>query len=106
MGFDVEPDDLRSFGRQVGRAAEDAQQAVKYAKTHSDAIGTAAQEGLILQISGLHPSVASEVHSVLDRVHKLLNSSSGELTRSAEYYEKTDHDQASKLDATYPASQR
>lgn len=106
MGFDVEPDDVRSFGKQVARAAEDAQQAVKYAKTHSDAIGTSAQEGLVLHIAGLHPSVASDVHSVLDRVHTLLNSSSGELTRSAAYYEKTDHDQASKVDATYPASKR
>lgn len=106
MGFDVEPEDLRGFGKQVARAAEDARQAVKYAKTHSDAIGTSAQEGLVLHVAGLHPSVASDVHAVLERVHELLNSSSGELTRSAEYYEKTDHDQASRLDATYPASKR
>jgi hypothetical protein len=106
VGFDVEPEDLRSFGKQVERAAEDAQSAKKYAKTHSDAIGGGTQEGLILHLSGLHPSVAAEVDSVLSRVHTLLSSSARELTRSAGYYEKTDEDQAAKLDATYPASKR
>lgn len=106
MGFDVEPEDLRSFSKQVGRAAEDALSAKKYATTHSDAVGSTAQEGLILHVTGLHPHVAAEVDSVLTKVHSLLSACAGELTRSAAYYEKTDHDEAAELDRTYPASKR
>ncbi|MFF4525573.1 hypothetical protein [Streptomyces bluensis] len=106
MSFDVEPEDVRSFGKQIGRAAEDAQEAKKYARTHGDAVGGQSQEGLILHLLGLHPTAVDRVDDTLERVRKLLDSSSRELDRSAGLYEKTDHDEAARQDATYPASKR
>lgn len=106
MPFDVEPADLRGFGKLVGRAAEDAREAKKYAKTHGDAIGDKSPEGLILQLTELHPSAVDRVDAVLDRVGKLLESGSTELDRSAAHYEKTDRAEAERQDATYPESKR
>ncbi|MGW0732096.1 hypothetical protein [Streptomyces sp. NPDC002851] len=106
MPFDVEPSDLRGFGKQVGRAAEDAREAKKYAKTHGDAVGDKSSEGLILHLTELHPTAVERVDAVLDRVGKLLDSGSSELARSAGHYEKTDRAEAERQDATYPESKR
>ncbi|MFI1739662.1 hypothetical protein [Streptomyces sioyaensis] len=105
MTFDVRPEDLEGFGRQVGRAAQDAEQGKDYIHKFGD-MGTFGGQGLILWMTDLHPQAMDSVDSVLKRMSSLLDASAKELHKSAGFYRQTDHDQAAKMDGTYPASKR
>ncbi|MCX4457243.1 type VII secretion target [Streptomyces sp. NPDC059837] len=105
MTFEVKPEDLDGYSRQVQRAAEDVHQAQEYVKKYGD-MGAFTGQGLILWATGMHSQAMNEVNDVVTRLHTLLAASAKELSKSAEYYRATDQDQASKLDATYPSSKR
>jgi hypothetical protein len=53
-----------------------------------------------------HEDVFTSVKSTLVKMEQILDASKREMSRSAKYYETTDQGEASKLDATYPASKR
>jgi len=105
MTFEVKPDDLDGFGRQVERAAEDVQQAQEYIKKYGD-MGAVTGQGLFLWATGMHSQAMDGVSDLATRLQGLLSSSAKELSKSAGYYRTTDQDQASQLDATYPPSKR
>ncbi|MFJ8363653.1 hypothetical protein [Streptomyces sp. NPDC093984] len=105
MAFEVKPDDLDGYSRQVERAAEDVHQAQEYIKKYGD-MGAVTGQGLFLWATGMHSQAMDGVNDVVTRLHGLLTASAKELSKSAEYYRTTDQDQASKLDATYPPSKR
>jgi hypothetical protein len=105
MAFDVRPEDLEGFGRQVDRAAQDVQQAREYVDKHAG-MGLFTDQGLILWMTGLHTQAGDSVRAVLTRLDRLLTASARELDRSAAYYRATDAEQASRLDSTYPSSKR
>ncbi|MFF4909666.1 hypothetical protein ACFY2T_32950 [Streptomyces sp. NPDC001260] len=105
MAFQVRPDDLDGYSRQVHRAADDARQAQEYLKRYGgmDALDG---QGLFLYAIGLHAQAMDGVKNVLTRLHTLLSASAEELAKSAAYYRTTDRAHASRLDATYPPSKR
>ncbi|MCL6672719.1 hypothetical protein [Streptomyces panaciradicis] len=105
MAFQVRPDDLDGYSRQVGRAADDAHQAQEYLKRHGG-MGALDGQGLFLYAIGLHAQAMEGAKEVLTRLHTLLSASAEELAKSAAYYRTTDRAQASGLDATYPPSKR
>ncbi|MGW1162616.1 WXG100 family type VII secretion target [Streptomyces sp. NPDC002513] len=105
MTFEVKPEDLDGYSRQVERAAEDMHQAQEYIKKYGD-MGAFTGQGLFLWATGMHSQAMDGVKDVVTRLHALLAASAKELAKSADHYRSTDQDQASKLDATYPPSKR
>ncbi|MFJ5535373.1 hypothetical protein [Streptomyces sp. NPDC093261] len=105
MTFEVRPEDLDGYSRQVGRAAEDMNQAQQYIKKYGD-MGALTGQGLFMWATGMHSQAMDGVNDVVARLHALLVASAKELSKSAAYYRATDRDQASKLDGTYPSSKR
>ncbi|MER5438933.1 hypothetical protein [Streptomyces sp. NPDC002790] len=107
MSFAVESADLGAYGKQVDRAAEDAQSVDDYVKKYGRALGNSSTEqGLLLAPLELHEQAMDDAGKALSRVHTLLDRSGAELTRSGAYYRDTDAEQAAKVDATYPDAQR
>lgn len=103
MNFRVEPGAIDGFSKLVGRAADGSAQAVSYAGTHTQldkSVGGAAWD----LVAGDHDHYVDEAKKALEKVKGVLESSQKELTGTAKYYRATDHDQAAKLDATYPGS--
>ncbi|MFF9477265.1 hypothetical protein [Streptomyces sp. NPDC014733] len=108
MTFQVEPGDLNAFSKQLGRAADDTNQALEYVRRQCS-IGVF-DKGPVSAIASIfgggHDGVMENVESMLKKLHRILESSQGEMARSASFYERTDRQQASKIDSTYPASKR
>ncbi|MFI5657889.1 WXG100 family type VII secretion target [Streptomyces sp. NPDC051684] len=108
MAFHVEPDSLRNFSKQLGRAEADTQRALEYVQRDCS-IGTFSK-GPLSEIAHLwgggHDNVVANVRSALEHLQQVVGSSKREITRSADFYEETDQSQASKMDATYPKSKR
>ena len=104
MGFDVEHADLDAYAKQIGRAAEDFEQAKRYCHAHSD-IGVSDQ-GLLNLFFTTHTATVQTVSQALGKTQTILRSCAGEMTASAKYYRETDEENAAKVDATYPQSKR
>jgi hypothetical protein len=105
MTFRVRPEALEGYGRQVGRAAEDVQQAEEYINKHGD-LDVLIDQGLILAATGLHSQAMDSVREVLARMDSLLRAGAQELSKSAHYYRTTDTGEAAGLDAACPSSKR
>ncbi|MFG2093703.1 hypothetical protein [Streptomyces sp. NPDC048612] len=110
MSFSVHPADIAGFAKLIGRAAEDMQEGVGYIDNKANEDGFDVEEGLIGQwwedAYGNHTERVREVKGFLRKVGGLLEASAEELKKSAKYYQATDHEQAVKMDSTYPASKR
>ncbi|MGP4002260.1 hypothetical protein [Streptomyces sp. 8N706] len=104
MGFDVQPTDLEAYAKQIGRAAEDLEQAKRYCGEHSD-IGVS-NEGLLNLFLTTHTATVQQVTATLMKTQEIVRSSGGEMAASAKYYRATDEENAAKVDATYPATKR
>ena len=108
MSFKVETNDLRSFSKQIGRAADDATSAKEYLQRECS-IGHFSY-GPISVIAGMfgggHDGVMTNVRSALEHMHRILQASKNEMSRSAGFYERTDEGEASRLDSQYPESKR
>ncbi|MEV6173919.1 type VII secretion target [Streptomyces sp. NPDC051954] len=104
MGFKVQGADLESYAAQIGRAADDIQQARKYEQDNTD-VGVSDQ-GLIELIIGAHRSVVEEVSAALTQAESVLRAAGTEMTKSANYYKTTDESTARSMDATFPPSKR
>lgn len=104
MSFKVEHEDLESFATQLGRVAEDAEQAKRYVGQHGKADVT---NGLLIKLLGApHAGVVQQVKDALQKVHEIAKGSQSELSSASKYYRDTDDDNARSVDATYPASKR
>lgn len=104
MGFRVQAGDLESYAVQVGRAADDIQQAKKYAQNNSD-IGIS-NKGLLELIIGAHRATVETVNSAMTRIESVLRAAETEISKSATYYRTTDESTAQSMDATFPQSKR
>uniref|UniRef100_J2K655 Uncharacterized protein n=1 Tax=Streptomyces auratus AGR0001 TaxID=1160718 RepID=J2K655_9ACTN len=89
----------------MARAAQDTGQGKEYVHKNGD-MGAVTGQGLILWMTNLHPQAMDSVDKMLKRMSSLLDASAEELKKSARHYQQTDHEQASKMDGTYPASKR
>ncbi|WP_159029255.1 WXG100 family type VII secretion target [Streptomyces viridochromogenes] len=111
MGFKVDPNDLASFSKQLGRAADHVTAAKEYFERECS-VGTfgAGPVSAISSICGIfgggHDGVMENVRSVLGQMHRILDASKNEMSRSADFYEQTDKGEATRLDSQYPESKR
>lgn len=102
-GFTVEPEDLRGFSRLNERASDDFIAASSYVSANTD-IGFSCSGDLWNMIFGDHEERVSDAKDLLGGVGRVLEASKKELSKSADYYQKTDQETAQKIDATYPES--
>ncbi|MBT2421260.1 hypothetical protein J7F01_33890 [Streptomyces sp. ISL-22] len=104
MGFKVQADDLERYAAQVGRAAQDVQQARKYAQDNTG-VGIFDQ-GLIELVIGAHRSVIDEVNCAMTRAESVLRAAETEMRNSADYYRTTETSTARAMDSILPPSKR
>lgn len=97
--FEVEPNDVDMAARQLWKLSEDNPQAVSYAKEWLELEGSS---GEILKpfIEGLHKS-CEQLQSNYEELGRVTDSSSTELTNTANMYRTTDRAFAETLDRTY-----
>ena len=57
-------------------------------------------------LHGKHDGFMAELNEVLQKVSKILDASSSNLTAAARQYERTDRKSAAEIDASYPIAQR
>ncbi|MEV6173938.1 type VII secretion target [Streptomyces sp. NPDC051954] len=108
MTFKVEPNEMASFSRQIGRAADDVTAAKEYLGRECS-IGTFSAgpiSALASMFGGGHDGVMENVRSALEQMHRILDASKNEMSRSADFYKRTDEGEASRLDSQYPESKR
>ncbi|MER5937475.1 type VII secretion target [Streptomyces sp. NPDC001928] len=108
MTFEVEPNDLASFSRQIGRATDDVTSAKEYFERECS-IGTFSAgpiSAMASMFGGGHDGVMGNVRSALEQMHRILDASQREMSRSADFYKRTDGDEASRIDSQYPESKR
>jgi hypothetical protein len=108
MGFEVEPNDLASFSRQIGRASDDVTSAEEYLQREGSigTFSTGPVSAIASIFGGGHDGVVENVRFALERMRLILDSSKNEMSRSANFYKQTDEGQASRLDSQYPQSKR
>lgn len=99
--FKVEPAHLSGYGKQIGRAADDSREAVKYLKYAQ--VDDSFQGELWQKILGEHEVQLEKSRGALNGFARIFDSSSAELERSAKYYRSTDREQAQKIDGAYPS---
>ncbi|MEU1941715.1 hypothetical protein ACFW95_26235 [Streptomyces sp. NPDC059474] len=103
--FSVEPNDLDSYARLLGRSVDDIDAALEYIEKQCS-ISTMDQGPLStlasIAFSG-HESIISGVKTSLKSLRTHLKSSKSEVALSATYYRETEFDEAKRMDATYSA---
>ncbi|MEU9122278.1 hypothetical protein AB0C96_20845 [Streptomyces sp. NPDC048506] len=104
MNFRVEAADVEGFAKLVGRAGNDAGQAVSYTKNAT--ITKMAGGKLWDLVAGQHDDHVHDARRTMEKLQDVLRASDAELVKSAHYYQRTDHEQAARLDATYPGSKK
>ncbi|MCX4829791.1 hypothetical protein OG746_13730 [Streptomyces sp. NBC_01016] len=76
MSFAAESADLEAYGKQVDRAAEDAQSVGEYVKRYGTGLDkSTTEQGLLLAPLELHDQAMDEANRALSRIHTLLDRS-------------------------------
>ena len=104
MTFQVEPAALRTYGRQLGGDAQDADAAGSYIRKYAT-FGWH-QEGMINKLHEAHDTFVGEVSAALAHLKESLEKASAQMSAAASYYEHTDATAAGRIDASYPATAR
>ncbi|WP_306317658.1 MULTISPECIES: hypothetical protein [unclassified Streptomyces] len=89
MSFRVDADAVDGFGKLVGRAAKGGAEAMSYVGKYAQ-IDTMGGGSLWDLVAGEHDQHVADARKALSKVKSILESSGGELTRSADYYRQTD----------------
>jgi uncharacterized protein YukE len=105
MTLHVIPEDLRAYGKQVGRGSGDAGEVLRHCDRYAG-IPKKGGQGLFGVVVICHDDTVVTVRSALKRLHEVLDAASSELRRTAHYYEVTDRRVAAKVDATFPVVKR
>ena len=105
MSFKVESADIMSYADLVRRAKDDMRAGSDYLKTsvadladNPPSGGSQLWKGVLNQ----HRNLVGRVDTALNRYENVLQGSEFELMKSARYYERTDTEEASRVDSTYP----
>lgn len=105
MSFKVESADIMSYADMIRRAKDDMYAASGYLKTsvaefadNPPSGGSQLWKGVLNQ----HRNLVGRVDTALNRYESVLQGSEFELMKSARYYERTDKEEASRVDSTYP----
>jgi uncharacterized protein YukE len=104
MTFHVEPEFLKQYARELDQQNE----ATEAGRSYATKWGTlsAHQKGILGMLHGKHEGFMQELDEVLQKVSRIMDTSSSNLSASARQYERTDDNAAAKLDASYPAAER
>jgi hypothetical protein len=103
MSFTVEPGNLESFARLMGRAGEDFTEAAGYLSKNS-AIDFSCAEYIWNEVMNDHKGHVENAKDLLRGLSSRVEASATELKRSAKYYVETDRASAAQQDAAYPES--
>lgn len=104
MTLEVKPDELRVFATNINAARKAAQDALTYVNRH----GTFDwhQAGAMGAIFPGHHDYLAALTGMLHHLEELTDQSEQAIRDMAGAYERTDHNAAAKIDASYPASPR
>lgn len=107
-GFHVEPEDLKSYSRMIGRASDDTTEAISYINKWCSM--SSFEAGPISTLSSIasngHKDVVGDVSDALNHLRKVLDASKKELEQASRYYRQTDFEEAKKLGDLYPRVKR
>jgi hypothetical protein len=104
MGFEVDPDALRGYARQLHDAATATDTAGGYVRRWAS-IGWH-DRGLLSQLRTAHEQFVNNTTAALRHLKDLLETSQAAMDSAAGFYTSTDHTAAARLDASYPATPR
>ncbi|MGE5156082.1 MAG: type VII secretion target [Betaproteobacteria bacterium] len=100
----VDPHALRTFAHRLGNMADDALAARDYVVRYGELSWPA--EGWLATARAVHGDFLATLTGQLDHLRVLASSSTIELVKAAEFYERTDRAAAGRLDQTYPQAPR
>ncbi|MCK1794504.1 hypothetical protein MTQ01_00360 [Streptomyces sp. XM4193] len=103
MSFKVNAADIKAYGEMIGRAKDDMSAGANHVRKEDNehnkiSGGSQLWKGILTQ----HKSICSRVETALNQYERVLASSAQELRKSADYYRRTDEEEARKVDSTYP----
>jgi uncharacterized protein YukE len=104
MNFQVDPDLLSAYGTLLSRNGNSLSQASSHLSLQMRL--TSADGVWIKTVVDAHEALMARMSESLGRGRDALETSAGEITRTADYYRSTDQTVAANLDATYPGSPR
>jgi hypothetical protein len=100
MGFQVNPHAVSAYADVLRKQAEHHDAALKYVETHID-VGVSSGDGLITTAEEFNPKIVESVRHAIKDARSFFEESSDALQATADYYTKTDYENAKKLDDTY-----
>ncbi|WP_405741555.1 hypothetical protein OG422_08470 [Streptomyces sp. NBC_01525] len=98
MEFRVEPDDINSFGKLVDRAEHDMLAGGEFLRNNAKIETSGGADGIWSKVVAMHKDHVDLADKALKGYGGILNSSSRELIRSAQYYRDTDTNEAAAVD--------
>lgn len=101
MGFEAEPKSIAKFGEEMDRLFYDANSAKCYVEDWLNVTGADAR--IFATIASAAESVGSALIHNYIRMASIQRSAAFQLDKAALMYQKTDVDEAERLDETYPA---
>lgn len=96
--FSVRAPYVAAYGRQVGRAAQDALEAKRYAESNGEI--SAGEQGWLALLGDTHAMILDAVGKEIDGLAEACRSGAQALANTAAYYTHTDEAAAAKLDGT------
>lgn len=104
MNFQVDPDLLSAYGTLLDRNGNSLSQANSHLSLQMTLKPT---DGVWIQtVVDAHEALVARMSESLVRGRDALETSAGEITKTADYYRSTDQNVAANMDATYPGSPR
>lgn len=102
MSFRVEPTDISGYADMVANAGHDLKAGGGHVERKATIELSGVASDLWKQVATQHKGHTADAKALFEQFEDLMRSSSGELTRSARYYQKTDRDEAAAVDALAP----
>jgi hypothetical protein len=99
-GFEVDPKTVAVYAEILRAQGEYQDDAIKYLDKHIGA-GIKEGDGLIIPADEFNPKIVEAVRSAIKEAQSFFEESAAAMQDVADYYEKTDTDNAAELDKTY-----
>ncbi|WP_020497287.1 hypothetical protein [Sciscionella marina] len=104
MGFEVNTTALQLYTNLLKQAHETAGSIDKYVATNLNGPAAGSASGLFGEIDPKAEQTSAQVRDAGQRMSSLLEDCSDAMRQTTTMYERTEREQAAKLDATYPSA--
>ncbi|MBB1259529.1 hypothetical protein [Streptomyces alkaliterrae] len=101
MAFRVEPTDISAYGRQIGRAHSDIAAGRRHLEKGTEVDSSFPSE-LWQLVVGRHGTQVAQARHAMRALERAVAACERELVGTARYYRLTDHEEAARVDRTYP----